>query len=156
MKKLAFALLAVLAIVAPHWANAAQPTFGTGAKSTYGEIHSTSVAISSGGVWTLPASSGYRLVRIQLNATTLMDGVTVAFKLNGSTANITSTGYVVRLSTVVNGITISTPGSRGLLNTFEFETNGPIYGQLFPGIDATLYGGSVTVSGRYWSRQLFQ
>lgn len=143
MKKLTLVLLGILCLAASE-VKAAQPTFGARADSLYISSHSVFI-ISSMSVTSIPAVSGYRKVTMQFLPNPLQDGVSVFYRLDGSTNNIAPdrggslTGKMVRLSTFTC-VGCNALGGLPGMNEVTEETGGPLTVRLASG---TIMGGPV-------------
>ena len=153
MNKIILSLLAVLALTVGK-VMAGQPTF-IGARDSAYVVSQSSVSISSNATTLtglgatalqgarISAVSGYRKVKIQMIPTALQDGVSVFYTLNGSTANIYSIGYQVRISTLVMGVSPAQTGGVSLgreatHNEIEIESNSQLNFVTSPGVGPIL------------------
>lgn len=145
MKLKTLLILSGLCLLASK-ATAAVPIFQATAGSAYA-ITQTTITVSSLSVtqslgiygFRLSGANGYREVTLQFLPSPLQDGTSLFFKLDGSTANIYTAGYVVRLSTLVQGISAggalgSGQGTAFPPNEVKFETSGSIFGMTQTGI----------------------
>ena len=165
MNKIKFLTLVALAVAAAAVtkALASEPVFIGARDSNYVISHST-VNVSSntpvtvaGGTYgglRISAVTGYRKVKIQFLPTALQDGVSVFYTLNGSTANIYTIGYVVRISTLANGFSpgagLGASGLAGPGPTTENEVTVESSGQ----INFMLANGIAPVAARYMTIRL--
>lgn len=137
IKKFILSLLSVLALTIGK-AMAADPTFQSARDSAY-SISQSSVSISSAPTSSslgklgirLPAVSGYRKVKIQILPTTIQDGTSVFYNFGASTAGIYSSGFMVRVSTLVQGVSPApspgvTLGANPTGNEIVIESNAQI------------------------------
>lgn len=131
MKKLSLLLFGLLCFGVQRVV-AANPVFNTTNNSAY-ITTSTVVSISSDVPTTVAAVAGYREVTIQFLPGPLQDGTSVFFTLTGSTANIVSSGYIVRLSTLSQGV--SAGGSISNVQSLVIEVNNAVKLQTAPGIN---------------------
>jgi hypothetical protein len=126
MKRIAMAVGCILSLSAVSYG--AQPVFDSRRDSSYVISHSSiavsSVTVTPGGEpesLKFAATSGYRDVRITLfpTAAQLGAGASVFYKLDGSTAGIYDSGYIIRPSSAAG---LGTPS-----HEFTIESSGIIY-----------------------------